>query len=111
MAQARRRFGSLRHLPSDRWQVRYKDTVGRIHTAPLTFATKRDAERFLVRTEADMERGTGRIPASVGSRSPRGSRSISPAPRTSEQRPWRATMPCSSAWPEPPRWMIGPWST
>lgn len=62
MAQARRRFGSLRHLRSGRWQVRYKDTVGREHTAPLTFATKRDAERFLVRTEADMERGAWQDP-------------------------------------------------
>lgn len=62
MTQARRRFGPLRHLPSGRWQARYKDAVGHMHAAPLIFATKRDAERFLVRTEADMERGDWQDP-------------------------------------------------
>ena len=52
----RRRFGSVRKLPSGRYQVRYRDLSGRQHTAPLTFATKRDAERWLSVTEADLLR-------------------------------------------------------
>jgi integrase len=53
----RRRFGSVRRLPSGRWQARYHATDGRLHTAPQTFATKTDATRFLVQVEADLTRG------------------------------------------------------
>ncbi|HEY2956651.1 MAG TPA: tyrosine-type recombinase/integrase [Actinomycetota bacterium] len=54
----RRRFGSVRRLPSGRWQARYRTPDGRLHTAPQTFATKTDATRFLVQAEADLTRGT-----------------------------------------------------
>jgi integrase len=57
MARARRRFGSLRRLPSGRWQVRYRDRAGRFQTAPVTFARKSDAARHLALVEADLERG------------------------------------------------------
>jgi Phage integrase, N-terminal SAM-like domain len=53
----RRRFGSVRRLPSGRWQARYHAADGRLHTAPQTFATKTDATRFLVQVEADLTRG------------------------------------------------------
>jgi len=53
---ARRRFGSLRKLPSGHFQVRYRDLTGRTHTAPTTFSTKRDAERWLSLAEADLLR-------------------------------------------------------
>lgn len=58
----RRRFGSLRRLPSGRWQARYRDGTGHLFTAPGTFPTRRDAERFLVRVESDMERGAWQDP-------------------------------------------------
>lgn len=57
MAHTRRRFGSIRKLPSGRWQVRYRDRAGRFQTAAATFAVKSDAARHLALVEADLERG------------------------------------------------------
>ncbi len=54
---SRRRFGRIRKLPSGRWQARYPDRSGRDIAAPHTFATKGDAARWLVNTEAEMARG------------------------------------------------------
>ena len=49
----RRYFGTSRRLPSGRWQVRYIDPVtGKRRTAPSTFKTKGDANRWLARAEA-----------------------------------------------------------
>ena len=53
----RRRFGSVRRLPSGRWQARYWDAAGNRLTAPTTFATKTDAQRWLSAAETDMARG------------------------------------------------------
>ena len=53
----RRRFGSVRHLPSGRWQARYLGPDGLPRTAPRSFDTKRAAEQWLVATEAEMMRG------------------------------------------------------
>ncbi|MFE7114189.1 tyrosine-type recombinase/integrase [Streptomyces sp. NPDC057654] len=53
----RRRYGSLRRLPSGRWQARYPDTNGDLRAAPETFDTKTDAEVWLTQTEADQTRG------------------------------------------------------
>jgi integrase len=54
---SRRRFGSVRRLPSGRWQARYRTNDGRQHTAPETFATKTAATRHLAQVEADLSRG------------------------------------------------------
>jgi hypothetical protein len=54
---SRRRFGSVRRLPSGRWQVRYRTSDGRQHTAPETFATKTDTTRHLAQVETDLSRG------------------------------------------------------
>ena len=53
---ARRRFGSVRKLPSGRWQARYQ-TNGAWHRADHTFATKTAAQRWLTLIEADLHRG------------------------------------------------------
>jgi len=53
----RRRFGSLRRLPSGRWQARYWDAAGDRAGAPTTFPTKGDAQRWLSAAETDMSRG------------------------------------------------------
>ena len=45
--KGRRSFGSMRQLPSGRWQARYRDAAGKSHTAPETFATRPEAARFL----------------------------------------------------------------
>lgn len=49
--------GSLRKLPSGRWQVRYTDPDGERRGAPTTFLTKRDANAWLAGVTADMSRG------------------------------------------------------
>ena len=46
-AVGRRRFGSVRKLPSGRFQARYRDETGVEYAAPETFATKTMASRWL----------------------------------------------------------------
>lgn len=59
----KRGFGTIRRLPSGRWQVRYYHPVtNERHTAPDTFATKGDAARYLTLVEADLARGVWRDP-------------------------------------------------
>jgi integrase len=53
----RRVFGSVRRLASGRWQVRYRDLTGAIHSDPHTFTSKTDAARYLALVEADLHRG------------------------------------------------------
>jgi integrase len=54
---ARRRFGSVRKLPSGRFQARYLGPDGLERRAPQTFETKTDAEIWLTQVEADLTRG------------------------------------------------------
>lgn len=54
----RRRFGMLRKLPSGRWQASFKGPGGRRQTAPHTFATRTDGDRWLAAAELDISRGT-----------------------------------------------------
>jgi len=54
---SKRRFGSIRKLPSGRYQARYSGPDGRAHAAPDTFPTKTDAARWLSGVEADFSRG------------------------------------------------------
>ena len=53
----KRQFGTVRKLPSGRWQARYRDGSGKMFSAPTTFPTKTDATRFLAVVEADIARG------------------------------------------------------
>ena len=57
MTKAKASWGSVRKLPSGRYQARYR-VDGRMAAAPTTFRTKRDAEAYLSTVRADMERGT-----------------------------------------------------
>ncbi|WP_326621136.1 site-specific integrase [Streptomyces decoyicus] len=50
----RRRFGSVRKLPSGRFQARYPGPDGLLRNADKTFPTQRDAEVWLVRKEAEI---------------------------------------------------------
>lgn len=52
----RRNFGSVRKLPSGRWQASYYHE-GKRHTAPGTFATKTGATGWLAEVQADIRRG------------------------------------------------------
>jgi integrase len=53
-----RAFGSLRQLPSGRWQARYRGPDGLLRPAPFTFPLKRDGARWLALTEAELLAGT-----------------------------------------------------
>ncbi len=53
----KRQFGTIRKLPSDRWQVRYRTESGRRVTAAETFRTRGDASRWLAKAEAEQGRG------------------------------------------------------
>jgi integrase len=55
---SRRQFGTVRRLPSGRWQARYRNGLDERVTAPQTFVTKGDAQRWLAVTQADLLRGT-----------------------------------------------------
>jgi integrase len=55
---SRRSFGTIRQLGSGRFQVRYRNSTGRMVPGPDTFATKGEAQRWLATAEADQLRGT-----------------------------------------------------
>ena len=55
---SRRSFGTIRKLGSGRYQVRYRNSVGRMVAGPGTFATRAEAQRWLATAEADHLRGT-----------------------------------------------------
>jgi integrase len=58
MSAKRRRFGRIRRLPSGRFQARYQLGDGRLRSAPTTFATEAEADRYLATVETDLARGT-----------------------------------------------------
>lgn len=55
--RGKRLFGSVRQLPSGRWQARYLGPDGTEHRAPETFATEREADNFLAEVQTDIRRG------------------------------------------------------
>lgn len=59
---ARRNFGTVRRLPSGRWQARYSTDDGERIQAPTTFPTKADANHWLGSVETDITRGTWHDP-------------------------------------------------
>jgi integrase len=58
MAGRRRRFGHVRKLPSNRYQASFIGPDGSRQFAPDTFKSKTDADRWLVKVEADLSRGS-----------------------------------------------------
>jgi len=52
-----RRFGTVRKLPSGRYQVRYPGPDGMMRPGETTFARKADAERYLSLVETQMAQG------------------------------------------------------
>lgn len=53
----KRRFGSIRQLPSGRWQARYRGPDGLMRSAPHPFTSARDAEQWLTVAESELLRG------------------------------------------------------
>lgn len=62
---ARRAFGSVRKLPSGKYQARYKGADGLTHTSPTTYTRKADAEAFLATIQSDIVRGSWKAPKTV----------------------------------------------
>ncbi|HEY3089519.1 MAG TPA: site-specific integrase, partial [Jatrophihabitantaceae bacterium] len=60
----RSQFGSVRRLPSGRFQARYTipGSTG-VVTAPMTYGTKLDAQTWLATQRADLARGTWKPPS------------------------------------------------
>ena len=54
---SKREFGSVRKLPSGRWQARYLAEDGTPRTAPTPFPTRIDAAAYLAGVATDMRRG------------------------------------------------------
>jgi integrase len=60
---SRRDVGSIRQLPSGRWQVRSRAVDGRLTPAPVTFPVKSAAVTWLALLQADQARGAWFDPA------------------------------------------------
>ena len=60
-----REFGSIRKLPSGRWQARYRAPDGERRTAPVTFTTKKAASAWLADVQSDIERNRWKSPEQV----------------------------------------------
>jgi len=58
---ARRQFGTIRRLPSGRYQARHRDSSGRQVAGPSSFATNAEAQRWLATLQADFVRGATAI--------------------------------------------------
>ena len=56
-AKRKRRFGTIRELPSGRWQARYRGPDGLMLSAPHTFNRQRDADQWLTVAESEILRG------------------------------------------------------
>lgn len=76
---AKRRFGRIRKLPSGRFQARYQGPDGVDYPAPNTFATKKDADVWLARTEVAILEGRWVSPSA-------------PEPELGEQDPAQITL-------------------
>lgn len=72
--KGRETWGSLRKLPSKRWQARYPGEDGKTYTArteddrPLTFLTKTDAREWLNQTHVKIAKGEWLTPAEAARR-------------------------------------------
>jgi uncharacterized protein YfaQ (DUF2300 family) len=60
-----RQFGTIRRLPSGRFQARFTDLTGERRTAPVTFTTKKAASAWLSETESAIQSGRGKSPEEV----------------------------------------------
>jgi hypothetical protein len=71
MMSAPRDFGSIRRLPSGRWQDRYRNDADQLVSAARTFETKAEASNYLASMETDQARGlwVDRVQARCRSRS------------------------------------------
>jgi hypothetical protein len=64
--RTRRAFGSVRKLPSGRWQASYLGPDGLRHNADVTFPSKLEADTWLATVRADVVRDMWRMPTRSG---------------------------------------------
>ena len=57
MSRRRVDFGSIRRLPSGRWQARHRNPDGQVRAAARTFTTRADASAYLAQLRTDLRRG------------------------------------------------------
>ncbi|WP_018601052.1 tyrosine-type recombinase/integrase [Mycobacterium sp. 155] len=62
-----RDFGTIRRLPSGKYQARYRAPDGERRTAPTTFTTKKAASAWLADIQSDIERDRWKSPEQVAS--------------------------------------------
>lgn len=62
----KRSFGTIRRLPSGRYQALYRAPDGVRYSGPTTYEYKSDAEAYLATVQADMVRQTWKAPVSSG---------------------------------------------
>lgn len=62
MSRKRSAWGSVRQLASGRWQASYRGADLKRHNAPHTFATRREADRWLAETRAAIAAGAWTSP-------------------------------------------------
>lgn len=65
MARSKRGFGSIRKIPSGRFQARYVGPDGERYAAPSTFARKGDADAWLARVQTQIAMGEWRSPEEI----------------------------------------------
>lgn len=53
----KRTFGTIRKLPSGKYQARFTSPIGEIKTAPETFTSKLEADSYLASIRTDLNRG------------------------------------------------------
>ena len=58
MNKKRESWGTIRRLPSGRYQARWRNDAGQYQTAPVTFSTITDARIYLARIRTEIEDGT-----------------------------------------------------
>ena len=63
---SRRGFGSIRKLPSKRFQARYSSPSGQTVTAPATFTARIDAEAWLAAERRQVEAPETWVPPKTG---------------------------------------------
>lgn len=64
--RTRRAFGSVRKLPSGRWQASYLGPDGLRHNAAVTFPTRLEADTWLATVRADVVRDMWKMPVRSG---------------------------------------------
>lgn len=62
----KRSFGTIRRLPSGRYQALYRAPDGIRYSGPATYEYKADAEAYLATVQADLVRQTWKAPRSTG---------------------------------------------